>query len=217
MMEESASFRELEDGTTPANPLMPWTPEQLAHLPHDNAGTRLIASIWVMNVLALGFLTARVYCKFLRHRGLWWDDGILIASYVSANVGAISRRSRAYLNPPIDGRGILTFNDTAQYHHRNRPFDILGGFGLWISRLGLPSRATASNRRLAQGDQPLRHLLPNGSHLVQNELCPDAATVDRRLDEATGVVYHHLDEHRDGMQRSVYLGAMYPGFQVMGS
>jgi hypothetical protein len=64
-------------------PVSPWTPEMLAMLPHDNAGMRLIVSIWVMNVLALGFLLARVYCKFLRHRGLWWDDGVLIGAYVS--------------------------------------------------------------------------------------------------------------------------------------
>lgn len=64
-------------------PVSPWTPEQLALLPHDNAGMRLVVSIWVMNFLALAFLLARVYCKFLRHRGLWWDDGVLIAAYVS--------------------------------------------------------------------------------------------------------------------------------------
>jgi hypothetical protein len=68
---------------SPTPPPSPWTPETIARLPHDNAGMRLVVSIWVMNVLALGFLLARVYCKFLRHRGLWWDDGILIASYVS--------------------------------------------------------------------------------------------------------------------------------------
>jgi len=67
------------------SPAGSWTPEQLAALPHDNAATRLVVSIWVMNVLALAFLLARVYCKFLRHRGLWWDDGVLIAAYVSRN------------------------------------------------------------------------------------------------------------------------------------
>lgn len=69
-------------GYESAPPPSPWTPEQLAALPHDNLGTRLIVSIWVMNIIALLFLVARCYCKFLRHRGLWWDDGILIGSYV---------------------------------------------------------------------------------------------------------------------------------------
>ncbi|RKU41325.1 hypothetical protein DL546_004840 [Coniochaeta pulveracea] len=86
MMEGSTMLMEVQDGAAATNSSMPWTPEQLAHLPHDNAGTRLIASIWVMNVLALGFLIARVYCKFLRHRGLWWDDGILIASYLCITI-----------------------------------------------------------------------------------------------------------------------------------
>jgi hypothetical protein len=70
---------------TPA-PVSPWTPEQLALLPHDNGGLRLVVTIWVLNFLALTFLLARVYCKFLRHRGLWWDDGILIAAYVGRNL-----------------------------------------------------------------------------------------------------------------------------------
>src|SRR5690348_7752865 len=59
------------------------TPEQFALLPHDSAAGRLVISIWVMNVVALLFLLARCYCKWLRHRGLWWDDGILIGAYVS--------------------------------------------------------------------------------------------------------------------------------------
>ncbi|KAB5578193.1 hypothetical protein GE09DRAFT_953002 [Coniochaeta sp. 2T2.1] len=67
-------------------PVSPWTPEQLALLPHDNAGMRLVVSIWVLNFLALVFLLARVYCKFLRHRGLWWDDGVLIGAYVCSTI-----------------------------------------------------------------------------------------------------------------------------------
>lgn len=59
-----------------------WIPEQLAQLPHDNAALRLLVSVWVLNLLALVFLLTRVYCKYLRHRGLWWDDGVLIAAYV---------------------------------------------------------------------------------------------------------------------------------------
>jgi hypothetical protein len=79
-MADSGSFTARADAPPPVSP---WTPEQLALLPHDNAGMRLVVSIWVMNSLALAFLLTRVYCKFLRHRGLWWDDGVLIAAYVS--------------------------------------------------------------------------------------------------------------------------------------
>jgi hypothetical protein len=51
---------------------MPFTPEQLAM--HDNAAPRMLAAIWVMLSVALIFLGLRVYCKFIRHNRLWWDD-----------------------------------------------------------------------------------------------------------------------------------------------
>jgi hypothetical protein len=62
----------------------PLTPEQLAALPHDNQGPGLNATIWTLIAISSIFLALRVYCKFSRHRGLWWDDWILIASWVSA-------------------------------------------------------------------------------------------------------------------------------------
>ncbi|OIW28115.1 hypothetical protein CONLIGDRAFT_655703 [Coniochaeta ligniaria NRRL 30616] len=82
-MTENGSYTGPADAPVPVSP---WTPEQLALLPHDNAGMRLVVSIWVLNFLALAFLLARVYCKFLRHRGLWWDDGVLIAAYVCSTI-----------------------------------------------------------------------------------------------------------------------------------
>jgi hypothetical protein len=36
-----------------------------------------------MALLSAAFLGLRIYCKFLRHRSLWWDDHILIAAWVS--------------------------------------------------------------------------------------------------------------------------------------
>lgn len=62
-------------------------PEVLATLPHGNAGPMLIAVIWALSAMALVFLSLRIYCKFLRHSGLWWDDYVLIASWVSKGVG----------------------------------------------------------------------------------------------------------------------------------
>ncbi len=58
------------------------TPQQLAMLPHDNAGPKLDAVMWIMVVISAMFLSLRIYCKFLRHNGLWWDDYVLIASWV---------------------------------------------------------------------------------------------------------------------------------------
>ncbi|KAH6632708.1 hypothetical protein F5144DRAFT_260347 [Chaetomium tenue] len=61
---------------------VPLTPEQLAALPHDNAAPKLLASIWSQALLSTIFLSLRIYCRLLKRRSLWWDDVILIASWV---------------------------------------------------------------------------------------------------------------------------------------
>lgn len=50
--------------------------------PHDDFGPQLNYAIWSLTILAAGFMGLRIYCKFLRHRGLWWDDYVLILSWV---------------------------------------------------------------------------------------------------------------------------------------
>jgi hypothetical protein len=70
--------------TTPDQYVAPpmWTPEQLAALPHDNAGPKLLASVWSLFGFATLFLSLRIYCRLLKRQSLWWDDGILIAAWV---------------------------------------------------------------------------------------------------------------------------------------
>ncbi|KAJ4417115.1 hypothetical protein N0V85_001997 [Neurospora sp. IMI 360204] len=68
-----------------AQPVAP-TPEELALLPHDNAGIRLNIVIWVLIGLSGAFLGLRVYCKFSRRKGLWWDDIMLIGAWVCLGV-----------------------------------------------------------------------------------------------------------------------------------
>lgn len=63
-----------------------YTPEQLAALPHDNQAPRLIITIWFLIALATSFLAMRLYCKLSRHSGLWWDDYILIGSWVCITI-----------------------------------------------------------------------------------------------------------------------------------
>lgn len=64
-----------------ADPLAP-TPEQLASLPHDNAGPKLNAIIWSLTAISGIVLGLRIYCRLLRRKGLWWDDVFLIAAWV---------------------------------------------------------------------------------------------------------------------------------------
>jgi hypothetical protein len=60
----------------------PLSPEELALLPHDDRGPALYSVSWFLTALATVFLCLRIYCKFLSRRGLWWDDWILISSWV---------------------------------------------------------------------------------------------------------------------------------------
>lgn len=48
----------------------------------QNEGTRINVSVWTLVGFSACFLCLRIYCKFLRHRRLWWDDYILIVSWV---------------------------------------------------------------------------------------------------------------------------------------
>ncbi|KAI5865176.1 hypothetical protein GGS23DRAFT_412999 [Durotheca rogersii] len=45
-------------------------------------GPMMNAVNWTLTALAGIILTLRVYCKFSRHRGLWWDDHILIFAWL---------------------------------------------------------------------------------------------------------------------------------------
>lgn len=58
------------------------SPAVLQRINKENYGPQINFTIWLLTALSAMFLALRVYCKFLRHRGLWWDDYILIASWV---------------------------------------------------------------------------------------------------------------------------------------
>jgi hypothetical protein len=48
-----------------------------------NNGPRTNVIVWSLTALATAFLGLRVFCKIKKHRGLWWDDWFLVASWVS--------------------------------------------------------------------------------------------------------------------------------------
>lgn len=53
-------------------------------LPHVDYGPQLNIVFWLLCVLSGIFLGLRVYCKVYRGRKMWWDDYVLIASWVGA-------------------------------------------------------------------------------------------------------------------------------------
>ncbi|KAI0100309.1 hypothetical protein GGR51DRAFT_533145 [Nemania sp. FL0031] len=57
-------------------------PIELDNLDHDDFGPSVEACIWALVVLATGWLALRLYLKYCKHRGLWWDDYVLIISWV---------------------------------------------------------------------------------------------------------------------------------------
>lgn len=65
-----------------ANPLKP-TAEEMALLPHDNQGPKLIGVGWMLVSVATMFLSLRLYCRILKRQSLWWDDAFLIGASVS--------------------------------------------------------------------------------------------------------------------------------------
>ncbi|KAI0007086.1 hypothetical protein F4779DRAFT_593694 [Xylariaceae sp. FL0662B] len=58
----------------------------------QNLGPLMNIVNWALVALSGTFLALRVYCKFSRHRGLWWDDHVLIFAWTTliVAVGFIS-------------------------------------------------------------------------------------------------------------------------------
>jgi hypothetical protein len=52
-------------------------------MPSFDHAPSLLAAAWTLLGLASIALGLRVYCKWSSGRRLWWDDGVLIASWVS--------------------------------------------------------------------------------------------------------------------------------------
>ncbi|CAK7205284.1 hypothetical protein SEUCBS139899_008053 [Sporothrix eucalyptigena] len=57
-----------------------------ANLPHDDKRRSTLVSIWSLTALSLAFLVARLLCKVCTRRRLWWDDHVMILSWVAMTV-----------------------------------------------------------------------------------------------------------------------------------
>lgn len=79
----AAAFRLLGSRQTP-----PGDNANDSSLPHDDLGPQLNAVFWTLTSLSFLFMALRLYCKYLRGRRLWWDDYVLIASWVALCVSA---------------------------------------------------------------------------------------------------------------------------------
>lgn len=81
-------------------------------------GTVLNAANWSLTALAALFLSLRVYCKISRSRGLWWDDYILIAAFVSRRTYlSVARASRLILSCYETGHSARRCGLHHEQHH----------------------------------------------------------------------------------------------------
>ncbi|PKS11250.1 hypothetical protein jhhlp_003011 [Lomentospora prolificans] len=48
----------------------------------EDLGSRTLIQVWTLASFAGLLMALRLYCKWLKHRGLWWDDYILIAAWI---------------------------------------------------------------------------------------------------------------------------------------
>ena len=55
---------------------------EAALLDHGDKGHLLLSVHWALKAVAAAFLAVRLYCKVSYKRGLWWDDWILIGTWV---------------------------------------------------------------------------------------------------------------------------------------
>jgi hypothetical protein len=64
-----------------------------------NLGPQLNGITWFLFGSATVFMTLRLYCKFLNGRGFWWDDYVLVLSWVCPQSPSHNGR-----NPPNNHR-----------------------------------------------------------------------------------------------------------------
>jgi hypothetical protein len=68
-------------GNGPALSLPTDLPFTIPSDPNDNNGPRTLGVIWLLLALAMALLSLRLWSKFQRQRGLWWDDYVIVASW----------------------------------------------------------------------------------------------------------------------------------------
>ena len=64
----------------------------------EDTGPLMRVVVWMLVGVSGIFLALRIYCKFLKHRGLWWDDHVLVAAWVSVDGGKGRRKSHQGLS-----------------------------------------------------------------------------------------------------------------------
>ncbi|KAK4148684.1 hypothetical protein C8A00DRAFT_47524 [Chaetomidium leptoderma] len=99
--------------------------------PSTDFGPQINFTLWLLTALSSAFLALRVYCKFLRHRGLWWDDYLLIGSWLAlvANCAFVSANVNLGFGRPLTQFNFQNLETFLLFSNLSGSFSILAA--LW--------------------------------------------------------------------------------------
>ena len=154
-------------------PELEMAPISASNGPKD-LGPRVSIVVWLLIGLSSVFIALRVFCKFKTHRGLWWDDHILIISWVCTPILSPFTSSWLTHREAASARRQLS-------HHR------LGTAGLRKAHLGHRPGQSRSTRLAGQclgqpihpGGRPEQDIVRCNSHLHHRRL-HQSSNLDRR-------------------------------------
>lgn len=168
----------------------------------EDYGPTINAVIWSQVGASLFFLCLRLYCKFKKRSGLWWDDHVLIASWVRSvfpsYIGALLLKTNivpGYLDDRISINNMECVPRLRQTCVPNQSSQ-------------LPSDRL--ERKCHQYD--IDHIGSVEQDIIRNDI-----TSNRRegLDKKLDMGCDYIDERAYGSQRDGCLGAVYPDRKVL--
>jgi hypothetical protein len=72
-------------------------------------GNEILAVLWTLTTLSGVVLVLRIYCKMIRHRGMWWDDYVLVVAWVGSSLSVCPLQTSLYqyrqTDPPLRSFG----------------------------------------------------------------------------------------------------------------
>lgn len=170
----------------------------------EDYGQTINAVIWSQVGASLFFLCLRLYCKFKKRSGLWWDDHVLVASWVRS----------VY---PSYVRALLLTTNVVSGHLDDR----IGINNVeCVPRLRqtcVPNQSSKlpSDRLERQCHQyDIDYIGGMEQNIIRDDITSNRGEgLDKKLDMGCD----YIDERPYGSQRYGCLGAMYPDRKVLAS
>lgn len=167
----------------------------------DNLGPKVNIVVWLLIGLSSVFLVLRVFCKFRTHRGLWWDDHILIISWVRAPI----------LSPFMSNW--LIHREAASARHKLSHVCLVTA-GLRKAHLGHRPGQPYSTRLAGQYlSQPVHP----GGRPEQDIVRRDPPPHHRKLHQGRSLDYRGGNEQLHVVVGAFPVGPVQPGSQELGS